>query len=374
MKRLRFYAGQRELRRAGDRRMKTAGFLCLALVWLFISPSRAKAQDTESALAPLLALSGAERERTLVEEAKKEGEVIGYANLNIVAAKKLTEGFMKKYPFLKARTVHFSGAAIINRLRLEARAGNVLSDVVLSGQLGVLALLEKGVAARYLSPQREFYAEGLKDKAGYWTAMFTNLMVSVYNTNAVKKAEVPRRLEDLLLPRWKGKLAMDTQSYVWFGAVLQYLGEEAGLRFMKKLNGQDLEHFRGRRLMTQLVAAGESEMAVETNLNSVLSISEKGGPVWFAPIKPLFLSPSLLYLSQNAPHPHAGALFIDYLLSEDGQKVLRKTDRTPAHSKVEPAESKFLKGLDIRVPDIREIGLHYNEIGNQYREVFPGAN
>lgn len=359
---------------ARARSIKSGGILCLTLAWMLIGPCEAHPQATENALAPLLSLAGAERQQALAEGAKKEGEVIGYANLNIVAAKKLADGFMRKYPFLKARTIHFSGAAIINRLRTEALAGKVLSDVVLSGQLGVLALLEKGIAAKYRSPQRQFYAEGLKDQQGYWTAMFTNLMVTVYNTNAVKKDEVPQKLDDLLAPRWKGKLAMDTQSYVWFGAVLQHLGTEAGLRFMRKLNEQNLRHYRGRRLMTQLVAAGESDMSVETNLNSVLGISEKGGPVWFAPIKPLFISPSLLYLSQNAPHPHAGALFIDYLLSEDGQKVLRETDRTPAHSKVEPAESKYLTGLDIRVPDIQDIGLRYDAIGNQYREVFPGAN
>ena len=98
-----------------------------------------------------------------------------------------------------------------------------------------------------------------------------NVMVSVYNTRQVKKDEAPRSLEDLLKPRWKNKLAMDSQSYVWFGTILQHLGEEAGLRFMKRLNEQNLSHQRGRRLMSQLVAAGEFDMAVETNLNSVLS-------------------------------------------------------------------------------------------------------
>ena len=107
----------------------------------------------------------------------------------------------------------------------------------------------------------------------------TNVMVSAYNTRQVKKEEAPRAVEDLLKPRWKGKLTMDSQSYVWFGTMVQYLGEEAGLRFMKRLNEQNISHQRGRRLMTQLVAAGEFDMAVETNLNSVLTLSRKE-PRW----------------------------------------------------------------------------------------------
>ena len=99
---------------------------------------------------------------------------------------------MKRYPGTKAASVHFSGAAIITRLDSEARAGKPVSDVVLSGQLGVLALIEKKIAMRYRSPEREFFRDGLKDKDGLWTAYMTNVMVSAYNTRQIKKEEAPR--------------------------------------------------------------------------------------------------------------------------------------------------------------------------------------
>ena len=142
---------------------------------------------------------------------------------------------------------------------------------------------------------------------------------------------------------------------------------------MKRLNEQNLSHQRGRRLMTQLVAAGEFDMAVETNLNSVLSLSQQGAPLWFAPMQPLFLSPSLVFLSANANHPYAGSLFIDYLLSEEGQKIIVTTNRMPTNSKVKSPESQLLEGQDVRMPDILEIGKRYQAIGNRYREIFPGA-
>jgi ABC-type Fe3+ transport system substrate-binding protein len=348
------------------------------LAWFFILATllwaaEARAQNAEAKLAALEKLSQPERQQRLHELAKNEGEAVIYANMDVSAMKPLTDGFMKRYPGAKAASVHFSGAAIITRLDSEARAGKPVSDVVLSGQLGVLALIDKKIALRYRSPEREFFRDGLKDKDGLWTAYMTNVMVSAYNTRQVKKEEAPRSVEDLVTPRWKGKLTMDSQSYVWFGTMMQYLGEEAGLRFMKRLNEQNISHQRGRRLMTQLVAAGEFDMAVETNLNSVLTLSKQGAPLAFAPIQPYFLSPSLVFMSANAPHPYTGALFVDYLLSEEGQKVVVTTNRMPANNKVKSPEGQLLEGQDVRTPDIFDIGKRYQAIGNRYREIFDGA-
>src|SRR4029450_12358413 len=127
------------------------------LVW---TTSQLQAQTAESKLAALEKLPKQEGQQWLLEGARSEGEAVIYANMDVAAMKPLTEGFMKRYPGTKATSVHFSGAAIITRTDTEARAGKPLSDVVLSGQLGVLALVEKKVAARYRSPERKFYREG----------------------------------------------------------------------------------------------------------------------------------------------------------------------------------------------------------------------
>ncbi len=353
--------------------MKSWLIALVVVAKLFSALPDLRAQPVEPKLAALEKLPAQERQQRLLEGAKSEGEAVVYANMDVAAMKPLIDGFMKRYPGAKAASVHFSGASIITRIDSEARAGKPLSDVVLSGQLGVLALIEKKVAARYRSPEREFYRDGFKDREGLWTAYMTNVMATAYNTRQVKKEEAPRALEDLLKPRWKDRLTMDSQSYVWFGTILQYMGEEAGLRFMKRLNEQNLSHQRGRRLMTQLVAAGEFDMAVETNLNSVLTLSKQGAPLSFASMPPFFLSPSLIFMSANAPHPYTGALFMDYLLSEEGQKIIVTTNRMPAHAKVKSPESQLLEGQDVRVPDILDIGKKYQAIGNRYRETFPGA-
>src|SRR2546428_2862616 len=214
------------------------------------------AQSIESKIATFDSLPASERQARLLEGARAEGEVVIYLNLDVIVANALTDGFKKKYPFIQPRVARFSGASIIARVENEARAGKLAADVILSGELGILVLIDKGVMARYRSPLREMYPEGLKDKEGFWHAYLINVLVPVYNTRLVSKEEAPQRLDDLLRPRWKGKMAMDSQSYYWFGAVLQQSGEEAGLRLMQKLNEQNMRFVRGRRLLTELVAAG----------------------------------------------------------------------------------------------------------------------
>jgi iron(III) transport system substrate-binding protein len=331
------------------------------------------AQSGESKISILDSLPASERQAKLQESARAEGEVVIYLNLDLIVTNALTDGFKRKYPFVQPRVARFSGASIIARVDNEARAGKLAADVILSGELGILVLIDKGVMARYRSPLREMYPEGFKDKEGFWHAYLINVLVPVYNTRLVGKEEAPQRLDDLLRPRWKGKMAMDSQSYYWFGAVLQQSGEEAGLRLMQKLNEQNMRFVRGRRLLTELVAAGEFDLAVETNLNTVLGMAQQGAPVWFAPMKPLYLRPSFLFLAQGAAHPYAGALFIDYLLSEETQKILVANDRMPAHPRVAAREAQLLKGIETRMPDALDIGRRYGALGKKYLEVFAGA-
>ena len=331
------------------------------------------AQVGESRLASIDTLPPAERQVRLIEAARSEGEAVVYLNLDQVVASALTAGFTKKYPGVNVQVGRFSGASIITRVDAESRAGKLAADVIMSGELGILVLIDRGVMARYRSPQLAAFPESFRDKDGFWNVNFLNVLVPAYNTRLVGKEEAPQRLEDLLRPRWKGKLAMDSQSYFWFGALLQHLGEDVTIKLMRGLNEQNLHHVRGRRLLTQLVAASEYELAVETNLNTVVSMSQQGAPVWFAPVRPLFLRPSFLFMTRTAPHPFAGALVIDYLLSEEGQRILAAHDRMPAHPKVPARESQLLKGLDVRMPDPLDIGRRYAALGKKYLELFPGA-
>jgi len=348
-------------------------FLFAFLIYFSAAGVGAAAQVGESKVAALDNLPAAERQARLVDGARAEGAAVIYLNLDQVVASALSIGFMKKYPGVNAQVGRFSGASIIARVDAESRAGKLAADVIMSGELGILVLIDRGVMARYRSPQLAAYPESFRDKDSFWNVSLMNVLVPAYNSRLVTREEAPQRLDDLMKPRWKGKISMDSQSYYWFGALLQHLGEDAAIRLMRGLNEQNLHHVRGRRLLTQLVAAGEYDLAVVTNLNTVLTMSQQGAPVWFAPVRPLFLRPSFLFMTRAAPHPFAGALLIDFLLAEEGQKILVAHDRMAAHPKVPARESQLLKGLDVRMPDPLDIGRRYAALGKKYLELFPGA-
>src|SRR5689334_18498049 len=188
------------------RRFMIAPLVLTIYLSLFSVVSALHAQTTESKLAWLDTLPAAERQAKLAEAARKEGEVTVYGNLDLAAAQALLDGFTKKYPFMKANSVRVSGAGIITRIDSEARAGKTLADVIDSGQLGMLALMDRKIYARYRSPERQNFRDAFKEKDGYWTVYMTNVMATAYNTRLVKKEEAPTKIDDLLKPRWKGKL------------------------------------------------------------------------------------------------------------------------------------------------------------------------
>src|SRR5947208_1425769 len=79
-----------------------------------------------------------------------------------------------------------------------------------------------------------------KAKEGYWVSAYHNASVVSYNTNLVKPQELPKSYDDLLDPKWKGKMLMDSRETEWYASMLQILGREKGLRLMRGLAKQDL--------------------------------------------------------------------------------------------------------------------------------------
>src|SRR5206468_10194259 len=139
----------------------------------------------------------------LIEDAKKEGKVLVYVSSNASDAQALKSAFERKYPFINMEFYSSGKDALLARYLLEARTGTYLADVYQSSVFPIMNLLEKGLLARYYSPEREAYIEALKGKDGYWNATYLNAITMAYNTRLVKPEEVPSTYQDLLSPKWK---------------------------------------------------------------------------------------------------------------------------------------------------------------------------
>jgi iron(III) transport system substrate-binding protein len=192
-----------------------------------------------------------DRKAKLIEGAKKEGDLVWYASMAIDTAKPMLDAFSKVYPFIKVKLVRTGTAQLINRIRTETLAGRWLFDVV--GVSAIQVLAEQDILTPYFSPEREAYPGTFKDPQGRWTATYNNNLVLTYNKDQVSEKEVPKDYGDLLDPKWKGKILMDSADYNWYGTLVAVWGREKATQYMKQLARQDPKWIRGHGLIGQLI-------------------------------------------------------------------------------------------------------------------------
>ncbi|HET8563462.1 MAG TPA: extracellular solute-binding protein [Candidatus Binatia bacterium] len=175
----------------------------------------------------------------LVEGAKKEGELILYASMNIEEANAMISRFEAKYPFVKVKLNRTGSEKLLTKLLAEARAKKSFADAIQTLGFSMYNLRKKQMLGQYLSPENSFYPKEFKEE-GYWTTVYTNPYATAYNPKLVSKEQVPRNYEDLLNPMWKGKMMLEPTKVDWFAGLLQVMGKEKGLRYMRDLAKQNL--------------------------------------------------------------------------------------------------------------------------------------
>ena len=156
----------------------------------------------------------AQSEEELIRGAKKEGQAVFWSSMRVDDSKALTTGFEAKYPFLKVEIVRAGGEQIVNRAITEHMAGKTTYDVLNAFALKVLQ--NRGLLQPYAAPEANHYLAGFKDAQNFWVSLYSGYNVIGYNTKLVPKGEAPKNWEDLLNPRWKGKLGMDDEEYFWY--------------------------------------------------------------------------------------------------------------------------------------------------------------
>jgi iron(III) transport system substrate-binding protein len=283
---------------------------------------------------------------SLVEKAKKEGKVTFYSGLIIPDTQAVGDAFTKKYPFIKFEYYRGNQRKILQKVLMEKQGRKRVADVVHSAGALVNVYKKEGVPQKYVSPEAKNWPKGFQDPEGYWTTYYNTYHTFVYNTRMVAEKDVPKSYEDLLDPKWKGKIGIANE-WEWFGGMLDLMGREKGLAFMKKLGAQELRHAGGRTLATQLMASGEFPMAKGV-FHRALQMQKKGAPIqWTSFPTPTLAALRCAQLHADAPHPNAGKLFIDFLLSKEGQSILNKLDRHPVRKdiKVDPVVEKIRTNL-----------------------------
>lgn len=320
--------------------LKTLLSFLFVLAMVFCIPA-GFARTTGEILEELNSLPPSERQKRLESEARKEGKFLSYGALQADEEKAIFNAFMAQYPFIEAKHWCSGVSRAMDRVLLEQRAGRVIADVMIGGTGEVYELKRRHAVARYLSPSAKLFSPELKDKDGFWVALGLSPNIIAYNREMVSHAEAPKGYLDLLDPRWKGKISLDVEPDILVHGLIVDWGEAKTKDFLLKLASQDLALRDGRSLRLQLLCAGEFVVSPDLYAHHTVDALRRGCPVQVIYPQPTFASVSPIVMIEGAPHPHAAALFYDFLLSKEGMNLYKVAGRIPTHPEVEPKYSEL---------------------------------
>ena len=300
------------------------------LILIAAAAPAVNAASSEALYAELDKLPPSQRQARLEEGARREGAFTYYSisAAELIAA--YVKGFTARYPFIKAEFYRGSGNQLVVRTMMEHKTGRLAADVISVGTENVMALKRSGIWARYHSPEAQNYPREQYDKDGYFHADSLGLATIAYNRELVKKEEAPKNYSDLLDPKWKGAVTIDLEPERAMLTWLSAWGEAKTRDFVEKLLANGASVRRGHTLQGQLLCAGEFKIAAEVYPDGILRMRQKGCPAEIVFPNPTpALAGGNYGININAPHPHAAALFVDFVLSAEGAKILSGTGRIP---------------------------------------------
>jgi iron(III) transport system substrate-binding protein len=293
--------------------------------------------------AQMALYQGADREKILIEGAKREGQFTLYTSHTWF--KTFVGEFEKKYPFVRASQWRNDSKNIIRKVLEEVRAGRVLADIVETTSDGMGFLKREGLFQEYYSPEARYYPNELKPKGknGFFYLPNRETYNSLgFNTHLIPPGIAPKALRDLLDPRWKGKMAITstTTGSRWIGNALETSGRE----FLDKLAEQDISvQDMAPASLINLVVSGEIPLSPTIFDANVTLAKQKGAPVEWRPLEPVVTTVGSAGLLARASNPHTALLFIDYLLSKEGQQLIMKGGLWSPREDVGSVAQKFRK-------------------------------
>jgi iron(III) transport system substrate-binding protein len=159
---------------------------------------------------------------------------------------------------------------------------------------------------------------------------------AAYNTQLVPKEVAPRSYQDLLDPRWKGKMVWNPKSMTgawgFIATVMKSMGDEQGMSYLRQLAKQDVVPLPiAIRAVLDRVIAGEYAIGLEMNNSHAAISAGQGAPVQWVPLDPVSETLQVAGVTKGAPHPNAAKLFVDFMVSRAGQQIFRDNDYLPMH-------------------------------------------
>ena len=301
-----------------------------AFVLLALAPASGWAQPVKPLSPPEVAAYAApDRERLLFEGAKREGKLVWYTTLAVVQNKQIATTFEGKYPGVKVEVYRTGSSALAQRLLNEAQARRHIADAIETTLPGLLTFRDNQLLLPYTSAYLPSFPDESKERTSanlvFWTIDRESYIGFAYNKNLLGAADVPKNFDGLLKPALREKLglAADDTGARSLGAMIKVKGEA----FVKKLREQNIKAYpMAGSALTQLVASGEVPASPSQFYSATHVAAKKGAPVAWVPMDINVVGAGGAAVYANTQRPHAALLFVDFLLSPDGQKLLEDLD------------------------------------------------
>ena len=304
-----------------------------------------------------------------VVAAKKEGRVVVYGSVVPQAMEELHKNFEKKYD-IKVDYWRGSSTAVAERAQSEWRAGRPAFDVVESSWDVMLLMKKEGIFARYVPPSSEKFSEQFKEKDALITPWRILPISILYHTELVKAAEAPKSLEELLNPKWKGKISMPdpsrhTTTAKFFWNLEKFMGAK-WRDYAKNLAKQQPLLVESLAPVTPAIIKGEAHVGIAY----IKFVKQYKGPVFYATLDKYLSDPNHLALGAKAARPNAAKLYIEYAVSPDGQNMSAQDGEFVLSPGVYPpipgAEKVTLNMVPMDNPSAEEA----KNLSNEFRQIF----
>jgi iron(III) transport system substrate-binding protein len=273
------------------------------------------------ALAVSIASGRAFAQEANIEAGKKEGKVVVYGSVVPQAMEGLHQAFKKKYG-IDVEYWRGDSTKVSERALTEWRAGKPGFDVIEANRGVQLIMKSEGLFTKYVPPASEKFPAKMKEKDALITPWRVLPISILYNTDLVKPADLPKSFDDLLNPKWMGKISLPdptrhttTAQFLWN---LQLFKKDKWLDYVRALAKQKPVLVESLAPVTTTVIKGEAQVGI----TYIKYVKQYKGPVSYVPLDQYLTDPNYMSLSGKASHVNAAKLYIDFACSPEGQKEI----------------------------------------------------
>ncbi len=327
--------------------------------------------DSLNQLSEALGISSSDYAKLLIS-ARKEGQLVWYTSLALRDSQPVVEKFAQRFPFIRTELVRKSSEDVLQLALVEARAGNQRADVWQTGLLETFQLSKDVPLVKLdkkITPELSAFRADQIEKDGRWATIRVNTFGVGFNTKLVNRNEIPKTWEGFLDAKWKGKMAVEAEDYNWFANLQQILGAQKAADLLKGLAANGIQLRKGHTTTMELVAAGEIAVMINANTQRAEELKRRGAPVDWVAIEPIPTELHVVSIFEKAPHPAAARLFVNWLLSVEGQTTIAAEFRIPARAGIPVNPPNLVEGLKLFYADSSWLS-HYEEVVKLWKQTF----